>query len=105
MAIVHSGDRDQVEEQRIVKDQEESDFDDVEDRYVISTTRYQSFEFVSSFSGRENYWIISFLSFFSFCLRAFCAYLFYFLFIIDSSASAAVPSTGPEQQEEVSSFL
>ena len=32
-------------------------------------------------------------------------YSFYFLFIIDSSASAAVPSTGPEQQEEVSSFL
>ena len=54
MAIVHSGDRDQVEEQRVVKDQEESDFDDVEDRYVISTTRYQSLEFVSSFSGREK---------------------------------------------------
>ena len=54
MAIVHSGDRDQVEEQRVVKDQEESDFDDVEDRYVISTTRYQSLEFVSSFSGRKK---------------------------------------------------
>lgn len=36
--FIHSGDRDQVEEEPAVKDQEETDSDGVEDEYVISTT-------------------------------------------------------------------
>jgi hypothetical protein len=44
-----TGDRDQVEEESIVKDQEETDSESVEKRYVMFVC-----EFASSFSGRET---------------------------------------------------